>query len=61
VAIGDGRTTFRTVDVATSALTYAAADQVADFGALPTDITVVISQVSPTEGAGLAATSELHV
>ena len=38
-----------------------AADQVADFGSLPSAITLSISQVSPTEGPGLAAAGEFHV
>ena len=61
VTIGDGMTAFRTLMVATPAATYAAADQVADFGSLPSAITLSISQVSPTEGPGLAAAGEFHV
>jgi len=40
---------------------YSVVDQTTDFGGLPAIITVSISQVSPTEGPGLAATRELHV
>ncbi len=61
VAILDGATVVRTIAATTPAATYAAADQIADFGALPSDILVAVSQVSPTEGAGLAVTRELHV
>ena len=40
---------------------YSAADQIADFGSPPSTIAVRISQVSPTEGPGIARESLLHV
>ncbi len=61
VAILDGGDTVRTLTAATPSVVYTAADQTADFGGLPSDIAVAISQVSPTEGAGVAATDLLHV
>jgi hypothetical protein len=61
VVIGDGVTTLRTLTTTAPSVVYAAADQVADFGSLPSEISVSISQVSPTEGSGLAAASVLHV
>jgi hypothetical protein len=61
VAIRDGAATLRTLAAAAPSVIYAAADQLADFGELPAEISIVVSQVSPTEGIGLAATSVLHV
>ena len=61
VAIGDGTTVFRTLSIGAAAATYAAADQTSDFGALPSTVHLSISQVSPTEGPGLAAAGEFHV
>ncbi|HVY20482.1 MAG TPA: glycoside hydrolase/phage tail family protein [Bauldia sp.] len=61
VAIGDGMTTFRTVTAASPSLLYPAADQLADFGALPDEITIAISQISPTEGPGSGAFFALNV
>jgi hypothetical protein len=51
----------RTLSTAVPSAVYAAADQTADFGGLPSDIAVAISQVTPTEGPGLAATGLIHV
>jgi hypothetical protein len=61
VAIGDGTSVFRTLSVGAAAATYAAADQASDFGGLPSTIHLSISQVSPTEGPGLATAGEFHV
>ncbi len=61
VAILDGGDTVRTLAAAVPSVVYSAADQTADFGGLPSDIAVAISQVSPTEGPGLAATDLIHV
>jgi hypothetical protein len=61
VSILSGASVVRTLGVASPAATYAAADQTADFGALPDTISLSISQVSPTEGPGLAATGEFDV
>ena len=60
VAILDGATVVRTLSAATPAAVYLEADQIADFGAPPSTIRVRVSQVSPTEGPGLAAESILH-
>jgi hypothetical protein len=38
-----------------------AADQTSDFGSLPSTIHLSISQVSPTEGPGLATAGEFDV
>ena len=51
----------RTLASSTPSVTYSSADQVADFGALPAEISIAISQISPTEGPGLAATRVIHV
>jgi hypothetical protein len=61
VTILDGDDPVRTIDAVTPAATYSAADQIADFGELPDEISVAISQVSQTEGAGLSATRSLIV
>lgn len=61
VVVRDGGTALRTFETTTPAATYSAAEQVADFGAPPETITFDISQVSPTEGPGLAATATFHV
>ena len=61
IDILDGATVKRTLSATSPAAVYAAADQTADFGALPSTLHVRISQVSPTEGPGLAAESVLHV
>ena len=61
VAIGNGTTVFRTLNVAAPAATYAAADQASDFGGVPSVIHLSISQASPTEGPGLAAVGAFNV
>jgi len=61
VDIFDGPDVVRTLSATSPAAIYAAADQTADFGAPPSDIAVAISQVSPTEGPGIAATDLIHV
>ena len=61
VAILDGATTVRIIDAGAPTATYAAADQVADFGSLPSSISIAIRQVSPTEGPGLAASRVINV
>ena len=55
VEILDGMAVVRSVDVNARALTYAAVDQVADFGALPEAISLRVAQISATEGAGTVA------
>jgi hypothetical protein len=49
-----GATVLRTLSVATPTATYAAADQLADFGLLPASITLRLAQVSSTYGRGTA-------
>ena len=61
VSVFDGETLVRTISVAAPSAIYAAADQTADFGELPSDISVAVAQVSPTEGAGLALSADVHV
>jgi hypothetical protein len=61
VAIFDGAALVRTLSAGSPLAVYTAAEQTADFGSLPADIAVAISQVSPTEGAGVAATDLIHV
>jgi hypothetical protein len=61
IAIRDGLTTVRTLASSTPSVTYSSADQGADFGTLPADISIAICQISPTEGPGLAATRVIHV
>jgi hypothetical protein len=59
--IVDGDDIVRAIATSTPSAVYAHADQVADFGTPPDEIKVRISQVSPTEGAGTAIESLLHV
>lgn len=61
VEILDEGVPVRTLSAASPAVVYTAADQAADFGAPPSSIHVRISQVSPTEGLGLAAERVLNV
>jgi hypothetical protein len=61
VAILDGEETLRTLNGGAPAVVYAASEQTADFGDLPEAISLSISQVSPTEGPGVAATGTVHV
>jgi hypothetical protein len=60
IEIRDGDIVLRTLAAATPSAVYSHADQVADFGAEPAELSVRISQVSPTEGAGAATESRLH-
>ena len=55
VTVLDGEAAVRNFNVASPFAVYAAAEQVADFGALPDEISVAIAQVSATEGAGATA------
>ncbi len=55
VEILDGGEPVRTFIVATPSVVYDAADQAADFGSPPSELSIRASQVSPTEGPGLAA------
>jgi hypothetical protein len=49
----------RTLSAATPTCTYAAAEQIADFGALATQITIGVHQVSAVYGRGAAAVRTL--
>jgi hypothetical protein len=61
VDILDGDETVRTIATAAPSAAYSAADQTADFGGLPAILSIRVSQVSPTEGPGLAAEKAIHV
>jgi hypothetical protein len=60
VTILDGTTAVRSLAAASPAVTYAAAEQTADFGSLPVGFGFTVAQVSPTLGPGLAATGAFH-
>ncbi|HHY51264.1 MAG TPA: hypothetical protein GYA10_16140, partial [Alphaproteobacteria bacterium] len=60
VTILDGATVIRELEVTTPAATYAAADQAADFGALPPVFGFTVRQVSPVYGPGHPASGEFH-
>ncbi|MGN6156592.1 MAG: GTA baseplate fiber-binding domain-containing protein, partial [Devosia sp.] len=57
VTVLNGVNAVRTISTATPAATYSAADQTADFGALPASFSFTVAQVSPLYGAGHAATA----
>ncbi|MCB1487029.1 MAG: glycoside hydrolase/phage tail family protein [Bauldia sp.] len=61
VEILDGGSAVRTVAATATSLVYTAAEQTADFGAPPSSLAIRVSQVSPTEGPGLAAERVLDV
>lgn len=52
VEIMDGTDVVRVISADSPAVTYAAADQSADFGSLPASIVVRVAQLSSTYGAG---------
>jgi hypothetical protein len=56
-----GSTVVRTLASTQPAVTYAAADELADFGAPQTSLTVRIAQMSATVGRGIAAQATLTV
>ncbi|HZY68959.1 MAG TPA: phage tail protein, partial [Devosia sp.] len=58
VEIRDGPTTVRTIDSATPAFTYTAAQQAADFGGPATAFSFRVAQVSAVHGPGHWATGE---
>lgn len=60
VTIFDGADAVRTIEVSTPAATYAAAAQVADFGALPAAFDFTVAQLSPVFGAGHAGAASFH-
>lgn len=61
VEILDGGVPARVFDVTTTAAIYTAAEQTADFGAPPSQLNLRVSQVSPTEGPGLALERTIDV
>ncbi|MGH8277935.1 MAG: hypothetical protein ACRETH_14700 [Steroidobacteraceae bacterium] len=59
VAILSGSDVVRTLTTATPAALYAAADELADFGAPQTSLSVQVAQMSETVGAGFPAAATL--
>jgi hypothetical protein len=57
VTILDGGGAVRTIDVSEPAALYGAAQQAADFGALPASFDFTVAQLSPLYGAGHTATA----
>lgn len=60
VTIFDGADAVRAIEVSTPAATYAAAAQMADFGALPAAFDFTVAQLSPVFGAGHAGAASFH-
>ncbi|HWU18170.1 MAG TPA: phage tail protein, partial [Devosia sp.] len=60
IAILIGSTLVRTLSSATPTVSYGAAEQMADFGALPAGFGFSVAQVSPVLGVGHVATGEFH-
>jgi len=60
VTILRGGTAVRAVTVAGPALAYPAAQQLADFGSLPTAFSFTVAQVDPALGPGLVAQGAFH-
>lgn len=56
----DGEETLRSVELDGPAWTYTAAEQLADFGALPAGFAFTVAQISPVLGAGHQARGEFH-
>ena len=52
-------TVVRTLSAATPSITYLAAQQIADFGALSAAVTVRVAQINGTVGYGAPATATL--
>ena len=61
VDILDGADVVRTLSVTTPTALYAAADELADFGAAQTSLSIRVTQVSATIGRGFAAETTLAV
>lgn len=57
IDILDGTTVRRTLSATTNTVTYTAADQIADFGAVQSTLTVRVSQLSATYGRGASRTA----
>jgi hypothetical protein len=60
VTVFDGADVVRTMEVPGPAMVYAAAAQVADFGALPAAFAFSVAQVSPVFGPGHAGAGAFH-
>jgi len=60
LTICNGSTPVRAIAAASPTATYTAAEQAADFGALPSSFTFTVAQLSPTLGPGLAAPGAFH-
>ena len=61
VEILDAAAVKRTIETAAPAATYAAAEQIADFGAPPATLRVRVAQLAPGYGAGTAREAVIHV
>ena len=61
IDILSGATVLRTLTSATPSVLYAAADELADFGAAQSSLTVRVAQVSATAGRGFAAAATLRI
>ena len=59
IDILSGGSVVRTLDVTSPSALYAAADEIADFGAPQASLTVGVTQISATVGRGFAATATL--
>ena len=60
IDILDGASVVRTLTAATPQATYTAAEQTADFGALPSPLDVIAYQVSPELGRGRGRAATLY-
>jgi hypothetical protein len=60
VKVFNGVAVVRTIDVATPATTYTAAQQTADFGSLPSSFTFTVAQLSASLGPGHLSTGAFH-
>jgi hypothetical protein len=59
IDILDGPVVRRTIRTTAPSATYQAADQIADFGSLPVQVSVRVAQLSSAVGRGIAASAEL--
>ena len=59
VAILSGTTVLRTLNATTPTALYAAAAELADFGSAQTSLSVRVTQLSATVGAGFFATTTI--
>jgi hypothetical protein len=61
IDIMSGATVLRTLTAATPSVLYAAADELADFGAAQTSLAVRVAQMSPVVGRGFVAQATLRL